>query len=194
MPEPGPQDHVVLGLVARHGPLTPYDLKARVEESIDYFWPIPHAQLYRIPARLAEQGLLREEAEETGRRRRVFHLTDAGRAELERWLSEPKCPPAETRDPAQLKLFFADLGAPEDVIALADDQAARHLHWLDQYRALQAEIDPADSVRAESRSRILELAIKHEQAYVDFWEALARNPTRSPAAGRATSADRRSTP
>ncbi|MBF6176339.1 PadR family transcriptional regulator [Nocardia blacklockiae] len=180
MPEPGPQDHIVLGLIARHGPLTPYELKARMEESVDYFWPVPHAQLYRVPVRLAEQGLLREEAEETGRRRRVFHLTPAGRAALRRWLAEPRTPPPETRDPAQLKLFFADLGEPGDVVALARGQAAEHRRLLELYRGLQAEIDPDDSVRAESRSRILELAVRHEQAYVDFWTDLARDPRRAP--------------
>ncbi len=180
MSELGPQDHVVLGLIARHGPLTPYELKARVEESVDYFWPIPHAQLYRVPVRLAEQGLLREEAEESGRRRRVFHLTAAGRKALRHWLSEPKCPPPETRDPAQLKLFFADLGEPGDVVALAHDQAAEHRRWLELYRRLRAEIDPDDNARAESRSRILELAVTHEQGYVEFWEGLAQRPNRSP--------------
>lgn len=55
--------YTVLGLIARHGPMTPYELKARVEQSVAYFWPIPHAQLYRDPPRLAEMGLLTEEAE-----------------------------------------------------------------------------------------------------------------------------------
>ncbi|MEV0465724.1 PadR family transcriptional regulator [Nocardia tengchongensis] len=180
MAELGPQDHIVLGLIARHGPLTPYDIKARLEESVDKFWPIPHAQLYRVPPRLADQGLLREEAEESGRRRRVFHLTDAGRAELTRWLGDPTSPQPETRDPAQLKLFFADLGDPDDVVALARNQVAEHQHWLDMYRDLYAEIDPADSVRATSRARILRLGIMHEQAYVDYWRELAANPDSLP--------------
>lgn len=181
MAELGPQDHIVLGLIARHGPLTPYELKARLEESVDYFWPIPHAQLYRVPPRLAEQGLLREEAEEGGRRRRVFYLTDAGQAELTRWLADPNSPPPETRDPAQLKLFFADLGAQGDVVGLARAQAAEHRRWLDLYRKLRAEIDPGDTVGAVSRARILQLGIGHEQAYVEFWEELAAHPDGRPA-------------
>lgn len=174
MADLGAQDHIVLGLIARHGPLTPYDLKSRIEESIDYFWPIPHAQLYRIPVRLAGQGLLREEAEEGGRRRRVFHLTDAGRACLREWLADPVGPPAETRDPAQLKLFFVDLGDPGDVVRLARGQAAEHRRWLEHYRELYDAIDrDGDDVRAVSRARILRLGLGHEQAYVDFWEQLA---------------------
>ncbi|WP_227982531.1 PadR family transcriptional regulator [Nocardia spumae] len=184
MADSGAQDHIVLGLIARHGPLTPYELKAHMDESVEYFWPVPHAQLYRIPARLAERGLLHEDAEETGRRRRVFHLTDAGREALRDWLSDPDCPPPETRDPAQVKLFFADLGAPGDVVALARQQAAEHRGWLDRYRALLAAIDPDDTVRARSRSRVLELGIGHEQAQVDFWTALAEDPEHGPGGPR----------
>ncbi|MBF6457007.1 PadR family transcriptional regulator [Nocardia cyriacigeorgica] len=177
MADLGAQDHIVLGLIARHGPLTPYDLKARIEESVDYFWPIPHAQLYRIPVRLAEQGLLREEAEEGGRRRRVFHLTGKGRERLREWLADPATPPAETRDPAQLKLFFVDLGDPDDVVGLARNQSAEHRRWLDHYRKLYDAIDhTGGDVRAVARARILQLGIGHEQAYVDFWEELAADP------------------
>jgi DNA-binding PadR family transcriptional regulator len=173
--ELSPTAYVVLGLIARHGPMTPYELKARVEDSVGLYWPIPHAQLYRDPARLAERGLLEERAEEHGRRRRVFHLTDAGRDVLARWLADPNTAPPETRNPSLLKLTFADLGPPDQVAALARTQAAQHSEWLEAYENLRAEVDPsrADAV---SRTRLLELGILHEQAYVDFWTALAKNP------------------
>jgi DNA-binding PadR family transcriptional regulator len=172
-----PSAHVVLGLIARHGPMTPYELKARVEESIAFFWPIPHAQLYRDPPRLAELGLLTEEAEEHGRRRRVFHLNDAGREELARWLTAPDAGQPETRDPAQLKLFFADLTETSNVTALARAQADQHREWLDVYRTRHSALDPADPATL-SRSRVLALGILHERAYVDFWDSLAADPGR----------------
>jgi DNA-binding PadR family transcriptional regulator len=178
LPELSAPAYVVLGLIERHGSMTPYELKGRVEESVDYFWPIPHAQLYRIPARLSELGLLREEAEQTGRRRRVFRLTDAGRAALRAWLADPHAPEPETRDPAQLKLFFADLGDPGDVVALAREQAKQHRYWLDLYSGRRAELARSGEGRLESRARILRLGILHEQAYVDFWESLAADPGR----------------
>jgi DNA-binding PadR family transcriptional regulator len=164
--------YVVLGLIARHGPMTPYELKARVEESVGHYWPIPHAQLYRDPPRLAEQGLLEERAEEHGRRRRVFHLTEAGREVLARWLADPATPPPETRNPALLKLAFVDLGPSDEGRVLARTQVDQHRGWLGTYRRLRAEIDPA-APDALARSRLLDLGIGHEQAYVAFWEALA---------------------
>jgi DNA-binding PadR family transcriptional regulator len=170
--ELSPSAYVVLGLIARHGPMTPYELKARVEESVGYYWPIPHAQLYRDPPRLADRGLLEERAEEHGRRRRVFHLTEAGHEVLARWLAEPATPPPETRNPALLKLAFVDLGPSDQARALARTQADQHRGWLETYRKLRAEIalDAPDSL---ARARLLDLGLRHEQSYVDFWEALA---------------------
>jgi DNA-binding PadR family transcriptional regulator len=117
-----------------------YELKAHVEESVGYYWPIPHAQLYRDPPRLAERGLLEERAEEHGRRRRVFHLTDAGHEVLARWLADPATPPPETRNPAPLKLAFVGLGPSDQARPLARTQADQHRGWLETYRKLRVEI------------------------------------------------------
>ncbi|MGW7381852.1 PadR family transcriptional regulator [Streptomyces sp. NPDC054794] len=170
-----PPQLVVLGLIARHGPMTPYDLKAKVEASVGHYWPIPHAQLYRDPPRLAELGLLREEAEEHGRRRRVFHLTGAGHKALRDWLADPTTLEPETRNPALLKLTFADLGAPGQVAELAATQAAQHRRWRDTYQDLRTRLDPQAPDTA-ARTRLLTLGIAQEQSYVAFWEALAADP------------------
>ncbi|MFB7619853.1 PadR family transcriptional regulator [Kitasatospora sp. NPDC056181] len=170
-----PSQLVVLGLIARHGPMTPYDLKSKVESSVGTYWPVPHAQLYRDPPRLAELGLLREDAEEHGRRRRVFYLTGAGHEALREWLADPTTPEPETRNPALLKLTFADLGAPGQVAELASAQAAQHRRWRDEYRELRARLDP-HAPDTTARARLLTLGIAHEQGYVAFWEALAADP------------------
>lgn len=164
--------YVVLGLIAREGPMTPYELKARVEDSVSRYWPIPHAQLYRDPPRLAELGLLSEKPEQDGRRRRVFHLTDAGRQALARWLGDPTSPPPETRNPSLLKLTFADLASPAEIAALAETQAARHRGWAQEYQRLLDELDPGKP-GASARARLIKLGVQHEQGYTDFWESLA---------------------
>ncbi len=67
-----PVSYLVLGEVARRGSATPYELKVAVAGSIGNCWSFPHAQLYKEPPRLAAAGLLSEEREESGRRRRSF--------------------------------------------------------------------------------------------------------------------------
>ena len=66
--------YAVLGLLEQCGPSTPYQLKQIAQESIFHFWSIPHTQLYTECARLAQAGLLEEEQEQHGRRRRVLFL------------------------------------------------------------------------------------------------------------------------
>ena len=70
-----PTSYLVLGLLAREGPSTPYDLKRHVARTIGHFWSFPHALIYKEPARLVELGLLTEEREQEGRRRRLFTIT-----------------------------------------------------------------------------------------------------------------------
>jgi DNA-binding PadR family transcriptional regulator len=79
-----PVSYVVLGLVARDGPSTPYALKTAVGRGVAHFWPFPHSQIYAETERLARMGLLAEEREHTGRRRRSYRITGDGRAELHR--------------------------------------------------------------------------------------------------------------
>src|SRR6476469_2355252 len=105
-----PTSYLVLGLLAREGPSTPYDLKRHVAATIGHFWTFPHALLYTESARLVELGLLTEEREPEGRRRRLFTITAAGRAALRAWLATPAEAPTELRDAGLLQLFFADLG------------------------------------------------------------------------------------
>src|SRR3990170_4966460 len=81
--------HLVLGLIEREGPSTPYDLKRHVAATIGHFWSFPHALLYKEPARLVELGLLTEEREADGRRRRLFTITGRGRAAIQAWLPPP---------------------------------------------------------------------------------------------------------
>ena len=121
-----PVSFVVLGLVARDGPCTSYDLKKAVEVGVAGLWAFKHAQLYTEPERLAAAGLLDEEQEERGRRRRLYRVTPAGREALARWLADPSSEVPEIRHVGLLKLYFGAFAQPEDIVALARAQARTH--------------------------------------------------------------------
>ncbi len=175
-----PTSYLVLGLLEREGPSTPYDLKRHVGATIGHFWSFPHALLYKEPARLAELGHLTEEREETGRRRRLFAITAKGRSELRAWLRQPASEPTELRDAGLLQLFFADLGSPAVRRALALAQLAVHRSVLATYEADQvADADPRHPTglpRTVERWRgaTLPMGILYERAAVEFWGAVAR--------------------
>src|SRR3989304_4600285 len=75
-----PTPYLVLGLRAREGPPSPYDLKRRVAATLGHVWSFPHTLLYTEPSRLADLGLVTERRERHGRRRRLFTITDSGLA------------------------------------------------------------------------------------------------------------------
>ena len=72
---------IVLGLLERLEPATPYDLKQIAQLSTVNFWNVSHTQIYTECARLAHAGLLSEQHEQTGRRRRIYRLTATGKKE-----------------------------------------------------------------------------------------------------------------
>ena len=160
-----PTSYIVLGLLELAGESTPYALKQLVAGSVGYFWTLQHAQLYTEPERLATGGYVSETREETGRRRRLYTITDRGRRALEKWRTEPTSELAELREPALLKLFF---GA--DPKRLAGVQAAANRARLAEYEAIRDSM-PGDVPPGPRQA--LEMGIRFERAAVEFWEELA---------------------
>ncbi len=160
-----PTSYIVLGLVDFCGEATPYDLKRLVALSLGNFWSVQHAQLYTETSRLAAEGLLDESRERSGRRRKVYSLTNAGRRELRAWAAEPTSELYELRDIGLLKLFF---GA--DPTAIAPDQLEAHRARLAEYEELMAT---GDGTGPPGPRLALEAGIEHERLYVRFWARLA---------------------
>jgi PadR family transcriptional regulator AphA len=164
--------YVVLGMIALRGPSTPYDLKRAVGHSVGYFWHFPHAQLYSEPDRLAELGLLALSVEDAGRRRKTYSLTGPGHDALRDWLAAPTDEHFQMRDVAELKLFFNEVGDPENVAALAAEQCAQHETRIAVYEDMVARF--GDDPAAQPRMITLELGLEMEYAALRFWRALRR--------------------
>lgn len=183
--------YVVLGLIALRGPSTPYDLKRAIGRSIGYFWNFPHAQLYSEPDRLAEAGYLDLFVEDAGRRRKTYSITDAGMTALRAWLSEPVNAHFELRDIGEIKLFFNELAAPDDVARLAKDQIAQHERRIGEYEQIEHQYGDVPGV--STRMVTLELGLVLERAALDFWlrvRARLENGEFPVAAGRERFSDR----
>jgi PadR family transcriptional regulator, regulatory protein AphA len=160
-----PTSYIVLGLLEFAGESTPYGLKQLVSTSVGNFWTLHHAQLYTEPERLAKGGYVSEKRERSGRRRRLYELTDRGRAALDDWRSETTGSLGELREPAILKLFF---GA--DPAALAAAQLPAHRAKLAEYEAIR---DGMPDAVPEGPRLALEAGIRNERHFIEFWEELA---------------------
>ena len=166
--------YLVLGLLAREGPSTPYSLERHVEATIGNFWTFPHTLLYSEPPRLAAMGMVVEAREHEGRRRRVFAITAAGESALAAWLDRPSGASTELRDLGLLQLFFADLASAESRVQLAEQQLALHKQKLAAYRE-DERLDRGPAMRAGQRTverwrgETLRMGLLYELAAVEFW-------------------------
>jgi DNA-binding PadR family transcriptional regulator len=97
--------YALLALLDHLGEGTSYEIKQALEYSIENFWQVPHTTAYEEPARLAAGGYLSARQEKGGRRRRVYVLTDTGRAALREWAADPAAAPPQLRDEGLLKVF-----------------------------------------------------------------------------------------
>jgi PadR family transcriptional regulator, regulatory protein AphA len=161
--------YIVLGLLELAEPATPYDLERVARLSTVRFWTIPHSRLYSECARLAEEGLLDEEREQTGRRRRIYRVTAAGREAMKAWREDP----AETHDEVHsvglLKLF---LGAdPAMLAAVYLPEHEERLHKYEALREVSLDLDPP-----RGGMLALEAGIGFQREAVRFWKSLLEAP------------------
>ena len=159
-----PTAYLVLGLIDRAGEATPYDLK-QMAAAVSGLWTLRHDQVYRETERLAADGLLKEDREQEGRRRRRFRMTAAGRRALTDWLATPTAEFTELRDPGLLQLF---LGAEPG--GLAEVQLAAHETRLGEYEQLAQALPEATPAGARLS---LESGIGHEREWVRFWRRVS---------------------
>lgn len=83
--------HLILG-VLKYGPLSGYDLNKAFRASVEHFWNTEQSQIYRALYKMHEAGWVEIEQiiQENLPSKKVYHLTDAGREELHRWLTVPQ--------------------------------------------------------------------------------------------------------
>lgn len=165
-----PTSYLVLGMITLRGPSSSYDLKRAVRRSVGYFWHFPHAQLYSEPRRLVDAGLLSVESEHSGRRRKIYSITEAGTAALRAWLAEPTDEHFQIRYIAELKLFFNEASESSDVIELAEQQIEQHTRRLSEYKSIQER--ESDLPEVAPRLLTLQLGMQIESAALRFWQAL----------------------
>jgi len=139
MPAPSRTMYAILGFLS-HRPMSGYDVKKAVEESVDNFWSESFGQIYPILRRLAEEGAVEKATSKGGERaRHVYTITDIGRKRLRRWLGETTEPP-QVRNEFLLKLFFGGQCSPDTSRRQIEDYRERLGRDLVKYRAIEERV------------------------------------------------------
>jgi PadR family transcriptional regulator AphA len=146
-------------------PMTGYDLKQCLGLSTMFFWQAPQSQIYRTLNELEKDGdiVSHIEAQQDRPDRRVYQITDQGKAAFTAWLAEPIQEISLHKDLLLLKVFFA--GSMDRQTLSAQLQFQKQLH-VQQGRLYTQDI----------RSFIEQMIGQHPQLKRDAvaWEATLR--------------------
>jgi DNA-binding PadR family transcriptional regulator len=167
-----PTSYLILGMV-RLGISSGYAIKKVADRSTQHFWPTSLALVYPELARLENAGLLsRRDDPQGGRNRSAYAITDDGETALRAWLRSPVLAPAQMRDEALLRLFFADALDHEDQLRLVRMLRERNQNLVNE---LRSEIIPrAEEFAGAGGPRYLAISARFLgdfMAYAEGWLA-----------------------
>jgi DNA-binding PadR family transcriptional regulator len=164
--------YTLLGFIS-YGPQTGYDLKKRMDNSTQFFWRARLSQIYPTLKKLAEEGLVEAVVipQQGKPDKKVYFITEAGRAALLDWLAEPLNELWPTKEPALLKLFFSGALDKEMVLAHLRCQLPLHRAQLAHYQQeTAAYIEQAIAETGLTREGVMwELARQFGEEYERTW-------------------------
>lgn len=149
------------------GPASGYDLMRRFQEVPGAIWPAQHPQIYPELGRLEREGLIEVESEGS-RRRKSYAITDAGLAEVQRWLAETDVDHSLRLQPL-LRSVFIWLLPPEAIHQHLQREASSYRNLAARYRLMAAAVDrsgdPGSSHQRSTRAAL--------EAVIRLYAALA---------------------
>ncbi|MGE2689807.1 PadR family transcriptional regulator [Mycolicibacterium pulveris] len=133
---------ILVALCERTG--SGYELARRFDRSIGYFWTASHQQIYRTLRTMEDDGWVHgTPVVQQGRPdKKVYTVSDAGRAELARWIAEPLSGRGGTRELA-VKVRGAAYGDIAALLAQVTALRGERAELLDTYRGYQKRQFPS---------------------------------------------------
>ena len=169
--------YAILSLLA-HDPLTGYELMKLFDGSVGYFWHATHPQIYKELARLERAGqIAHRSVEQRGRpTKKIYSLSDSGRAELLEWLHVP-ARTQRVKDEMMLKTFCSGLLSDADALELI--RRHRELHEIELQRYQELERFLESGLNVASRERLgpyltLLRGIRYERDYIGWCDEATR--------------------
>lgn len=177
-----PITYGVLGLLAFWGPLSGYDLKRLFDHTLAPMWGAAQSQIYRELRRMQTLGWveMQREEQETRPDRKMYSITETGRAALREWQAQPP-EVFQLRDDLLLKVLFGtfansiDLAhnlrasiATHEMRLLAYRQNAQHVPVQGAYPQENRRFNPYATTNEEDPyfALIFRFAIDFEKMYI----------------------------
>ncbi len=151
--------YAILGMLL-DGPCTGYEIKSLMGRSTVYFWRESDSTIYPMLKVLAKEGKALSKIVYVGKKKKeVFSITEAGRAEFKAWLESPTG--SETpRNEFLLKLFF--ITDREEMIRLFQERLEKAEKTYEEYKKIEERLENlADSPRKAIRLKALRYGMAH---------------------------------
>jgi len=169
--------YFLLGFL-NYQPMTGYDLKQTIDHSVSHFWHAYHSQIYTTLRQMeADKLVVSEFVHGEGQPdRRVYSLTDAGRAEFKTWLDQPLTEMSPIKEELVLRLFFSASRDKNSVLSELHLQHDLHQKKLNEYHGITPHIEQnAKSAPELARDVLfwkmtLNMGISYEEMYIAWLE------------------------
>lgn len=150
--------HGILGFL-NYGPCSGYELTKAFHSSVQFFWPAQTSQIYLTLGKLEDAGLVTHETViQNGKpNKNVYSILPAGRAELQRWLSEQGKTADGYKSEFLMKVFFAENLPPQQAITMLRAYADGCRAWLRSMDSVPQSIEDYGQADRRQRACILGL-------------------------------------
>jgi DNA-binding PadR family transcriptional regulator len=128
--------HALLALLSE-GPKYGFQLAQEFEAGTGEMWPLNTGQVYSTLQRLERDGLVESDDGADDGTQKGFHITDAGREELDDWLHTPPDTSSPPRDELVIKVLVALRIPGVDAAALAQLYRRHVIQAMQQYTRLK---------------------------------------------------------
>ena len=145
-------NYAILGFLS-YKSMTGYDLKKAFDQSVQHFWPANQSQIYRTLAKMTEQKLVRQEVVEREDRldMKIYHITEKGKEELHKWLSQP-LPISDFREPFLIQIFFGGQLSDSELLNIVKTKIegleTEKVEFLTRYNAFREGMQESEDPRS----------------------------------------------
>ncbi|MBT3190021.1 MAG: PadR family transcriptional regulator [Anaerolineae bacterium] len=119
-----------------------YDLKQLMDVSTSNFWHAKQSQIYTTLKKMEKDELVLShiEPQESRPNRRVYEITEAGRADLKNWTAQPITQIESRKEKLLLKLFFSAQLDPQRILTELRLQKNLHQTQLEKYQTITKDV------------------------------------------------------
>jgi DNA-binding PadR family transcriptional regulator len=162
--------HTILAVLAEV-PQSGYDISKRFEETVSCYWQASQQQIYRELSKMEKQGWVTFETvpQEGKPDKKIYAITDAGRAELHRWYQQPT-EPTPIREDLLVKVLATPYASREDLLLELNRRRALHQEKLSHYREMETQYQAIPNPPEIEQFRYLTLrrGMRYEQDWIDW--------------------------